>query len=155
MYQTSRLPFSNSCTILFLFIDAFLIHALHSFIVTPSQLSIVHASQSCTAFETSHLFLIHAPYLFLIHSSHSFLIHAPHSLFMHQPLTLEHSRPVYLLSMYQDKHTMFRRLLFMHRTHLSFMRRILPLSMYHIHGLMLISLFPLLFMYQVEILARR
>ncbi len=51
--------------------------------------------------------------------------------------------------------TMFRRSLFMRRTHLSLMHRILPLSMYHILGLMLTSLFPLLFMYQVEYLAPR
>lgn len=100
-----------------------------------------------TAFLTLHLFFIYAPYLFLIYVLHLFFIHTLQSLFMHQSLSLEYFQPVYLFRIYQNKHTIFRKLLFIHHTYLLFMHCIFLLFIYHIYGFMLTSLSFHLFRY--------
>lgn len=98
---------------------------------------------------------IHPLFIYQLDFTYTF---AASCLSFHVSATQPGTSPTSLFSWHVSRRahsTMFRRSLFMRRTHLSLMHRILPLSMYHILGLMPTSLFPLLFMYQVEYLAPR
>lgn len=48
---------------------------------------------------------IYRSYFSFMHRTHFSFMRCIHPSFIYQPLSLEHSRPVYLLSMYQDEHT--------------------------------------------------
>ena len=96
----------------------------------------------CTTFDTSHLFLIHALHSSLIHTSHLFLVYVSHLSIVHVSTSWPRAFPTGLSSWHVSR-----------RAHSTMFRR--PIFMYHIHGLMLTSLFPVLLMYQVELLALR
>ncbi len=97
MYQISRSSFSDSCTILFLSIDAFLVHALYLFthrccvaLIHYSCATLIH--HSCFPFlRCAHssfmrricITLIHASRSFIVHASQSFTIHISHSSIIH------------------------------------------------------------------------
>ncbi len=110
----------------------FVNYALHSFIVHARShiLHLIH----CTYFS----FMRCTNISFMLRTHFSFIC-CIHLLFMYQLLSPEHSRPVNLIR--RAHSTLFRKTLFMHRTYLLF------------HGLMLPSLSPFVFIYQVDLLA--
>ena len=87
--HVSDIPFSDSCTLLFLSIDAFLVHALYLF-THRCCVALIH--RSCFAFlRCAHssfmrrtcITLIHASRSFILHASQSFTIHVSHSSIIH------------------------------------------------------------------------
>ena len=129
MYRISRLLFSNSCTIIFPFcINAFFIHALHSSTVAP--LHFIYHSCAAVMYRIRYIAFMRRTHYSFMCCTHFSFIHCTNFSFMHC--------------------THFS---FMCRTHFSFMRRISTLPMYHIHSLMVTSLFLPFFIYQVELLA--
>lgn len=142
--------------------DALIAYALHSFAIHVSHPFIVHASHSFVAC-ASHSPIIHVSarlHLFMrcILSLFSCISHSEWSLPDHSFFLLcikSRTQPHVQKTTIHASHSFI-----IHTSHVSGTRHTpLPfsvlLSMYHIHGLMLPSLFPLLFMYQVEYLAPR
>ena len=120
-YQISRSSLSDSCTMLFLPIDAFLVHALYLFthrccvafihypcvtLVSHSCPARIHHScvaQSCTV-HVSHSFIIHLSHscVALIHRSYvyslfMYCIHASHSFIVHAFTLVPYSCVTFIL----------------------------------------------------------
>ena len=155
MYQTSRLPFSDSCTIIFPFcIDAFFIHAFHSSTIAPSHF--IYHSCATVIYRIRYIAFMRRTHYLFMHCTHSSFMRRTHFSFIHRT-HFSFIRCTHFSFMRRTHFSFIRRTYFsfMRCTHFLFMRCILPLPMYHIHGLMVTSLFLPLFMYQVELLAPR